>query len=301
MTPEMTPDAQLDAATLPDFRTLPDFLIIGAMKCGTTTLQAQLALQPGVFMTTPKEPNFFSDDEVYARGLSWYRGLFDAAPPGALKGEASTHYTKLPTHPHTMERLRPTLRPDLKLIYMIRNPVERAVSQFIHEWTMGQMAGTAEEAFRDHPELEAYGHYPMQLAPWIEAYGREAVLVTSLEAMTADPQGVLTKVARHLGLAGATWAPEKARENVSAERSKRLPLQGLLVDNAVATALRRTLVPKSWRERIRKGRQMTDRPDLTPWLKNDLEERFAPDLALLETLFPGNPDIAAADPFVTRS
>ena len=56
----------------PDF--LPDFLIVGAMKCGTSTLQAQLALQDGIFMTTPKEPNFFSDDAVFAPVLAALRG-----------------------------------------------------------------------------------------------------------------------------------------------------------------------------------------------------------------------------------
>ena len=76
---------------------LPDFLIIGAMKCGTSTLQAQLARQPGVFMSTPKEPNYFSDDEVHAQGQARYEGLFSGAAEGDLTGEASTHYTKLPT------------------------------------------------------------------------------------------------------------------------------------------------------------------------------------------------------------
>ena len=84
---------------------LPDFLIIGAMKSGTSTLQAQLAVQPGLFMTTPKEPNFFSDDDIYAKGIDWYRSLFDAAAAGDLKGEASTHYTKLPDYPDTVTRL----------------------------------------------------------------------------------------------------------------------------------------------------------------------------------------------------
>ena len=66
---------------------LPDFLIIGAMKCGTSTLQAQLAAQPGIFMTTPKEPNFFSDDAIYANGLGWYEDLFAGAGPDDRKGE----------------------------------------------------------------------------------------------------------------------------------------------------------------------------------------------------------------------
>ncbi|MGR3434230.1 MAG: sulfotransferase, partial [Shimia sp.] len=70
----------------------PDFLIIGAMKCGTTTLAAQLGRQDGVFVCDPKEPFYFSDDAVHARGPDWYRGLFAAAAPGDLKGEGSTRY-----------------------------------------------------------------------------------------------------------------------------------------------------------------------------------------------------------------
>lgn len=128
----------------------PDFLIIGAMKCGTSTLQAQLARQPGVFMTTPKEPNFFSDDAIYAKGPDWYAGLFADAAPGDLTGEASTHYTKLPTHPEALPRLTAALDAP-KLIYMIRDPVTRTVSHFIHEWSMGVMQGDMGAALDDIP------------------------------------------------------------------------------------------------------------------------------------------------------
>lgn len=93
----------------------PDFLIIGAMKSATSTLHEQLARQPGVFMSTPKEPNFFSDDPIYARGFEWYRGLFAGGAEALLRGESSTHYTKLPTHPHAVERIARHL-PQVKLI-----------------------------------------------------------------------------------------------------------------------------------------------------------------------------------------
>ncbi|MEM1409443.1 MAG: sulfotransferase, partial [Pseudomonadota bacterium] len=82
----------------------PDFCIIGAMKCGTTTLAYQLGAQEGVFITDPKEPNFFSDDDQYAKGIDWYTSLFSTAPRGAFLGEASTHYTKFPTYPVAAER-----------------------------------------------------------------------------------------------------------------------------------------------------------------------------------------------------
>ena len=60
---------------------LPDYIIIGAMKCGTSTLAAQLGMQDGMFMTTPKEPNFFSDDPIFDNGMDWYRALFTDAKP----------------------------------------------------------------------------------------------------------------------------------------------------------------------------------------------------------------------------
>src|SRR5690349_17383952 len=115
----------------------PDFVIIGAMKCATTTLHEQLARQPGIFMSRPKEPNFFSDDEVYARGLDWYRSLFDGAGDSALCGESSTHYTKLPSYPETVGRMARAL-PRPRLIYVMGHPVDRLISHFVHEVTNGR-------------------------------------------------------------------------------------------------------------------------------------------------------------------
>lgn len=277
---------------------LPDFLIIGAMKCGTSTLQAQLAAQPGIFMTTPKEPNFFSDDAVYARGLGWYERLFENAAPGDLKGEASTHYTKLPTHPESLARLAAVV-PTPKLVYLIRNPISRAVSHYIHEWSQGVMSGDIEAAFERHSELVDYGRYGMQIAPWVAAFGSGNVFLSSLEAMNRNPQALLDRVGRFLGHPGPLlWQVEQARMNVSAERVRRLPLQGLLVDNPVATSLRRALVPKAIRDRIRQGRQMAARPELTPALTWRLEAVFAEDHARLAALFPDHPDIAPSYPFL---
>ena len=84
----------------------PDYMIIGAMKCGTTSLAAQLGTQDGLFMTDPKEPYYFSDDPVFAQGPDWYAGLFADAAPGDLTGEATTHYTKRPDYPDTIARIQ---------------------------------------------------------------------------------------------------------------------------------------------------------------------------------------------------
>ena len=84
----------------------PNFFVIGAMKCATSSLHKQLALQSGIFMTDLKEPNILSDDAKYKRGLEWYRSLFTPEETDFLYGESSTHYTKLPTYPKTVERIK---------------------------------------------------------------------------------------------------------------------------------------------------------------------------------------------------
>lgn len=276
---------------------LPDFIIVGAMKCGTTTLQTQLAAQPGVFMSTPKEPNYFSDDDVFALGADWYRGLFDAAPQEALKGEASTHYTKLPTYPQTVSRMTAQL-PDLKLIYMIRNPVARAVSHYIHAWSMREVGDDAAAAFRDHSMFVDYGRYAMQIAPFIEAYGRENVHLTCLEAFKADPAAEFAQIAAFLNLPeGTVWREEVEAQNVSGERFRRLPFQSILVDNPIARGLRHLLVPPALREKIRKARQMDDRPEIPEDLKGLMQEQFLQDRAQLADLFPDHPALDLCYPF----
>ncbi|MEL6169580.1 MAG: sulfotransferase [Pseudomonadota bacterium] len=276
----------------------PDFLIVGAMKCGTSTLAAQLAAQTGVFMTTPKEPNYFSDDDIYAKGPEWYASLFAPASPGDLKGEASTHYTKMPTYPETLDRLAAVL-PSPKIIYVIRNPVARAVSHYIHEWTQGVMSGDIDDQFARHPELVDYGRYAMQIRPFLDRFGSENVLLLTQETMRSDPQGLLSEVADFLGRPGEfTWRDDLGDQNVSAAREKKLPLHSILVANPVATALRRTLVPQGLRDWVKERRRMTDRPELTETLREMLETNFTDDFAELRALFPVRQDLTLTYPFV---
>jgi len=277
---------------------LPDFLIIGAMKCGTSTLAAQLAAQPGVFMTEPKEPNFFSDDAVFARGRGWYEGLFADAAPGALKGEASTHYTKLPTHPDALARMAGMLAAP-RLVYMIRDPLDRLVSHYIHAWSEGTIRTGLSDALEARPELVDYGRYAMQIAPYVDHYGAEAVCLTSLERLTADPGGELARIGAFLGLpAPAVWQAEEARHNVSAERVRRFPGYALAVDNPVATALRRALVPKGLRSAVRARLTMRARPALTAEETARLRPVFAGDRAALARLLPEGPDLSASYPWL---
>src|SRR6056297_1606587 len=276
----------------------PDYIVLGAMKCGTSTLAVQLGAQDGVFMTEPKEPCYFSDDDVFARGPGWYAGLFARAAPGDLKGEASTHYTKRPELPNTVERMTAAL-PEVRLVYMIRDPMARIVSHYVHEWSQGVLSRPLEVELDTHAPLVDYGLYGWQIAPYVEAYGREAILLTSLERMKADPAGELARVAAHVGHDGeVAWAKDQEVKNVSGKRSRKLPMNRLLVDHPMATMLRRSLVPKPIRTWVRKARQMKDRPEIPAPRVLDLEERFAADREILAQYFPGDPSLDLAYPFL---
>lgn len=259
----------------------PDFIIIGAMKCATSSIHTQLAQQPGIFMSTPKEPNFFSDDNEYARGIAWYEALFADAKPGDLCGESSTHYTKLPHYPDCLARMKAYL-PAVKLIYVMRHPVDRLVSHYIHQWSQNEMTCDIDQAVDSSDELIAYSSYAKQLQPYIDAYGKASILPVFFEAVKARPAQELQRIASFIGYDGTvTWVDELAQQNASNERIKRFPGYELLVDSPVMTQMRRLLIPKFIRERIKKNLTMQNRPVLSTDTIERLTEHFDSDLAIV--------------------
>jgi len=261
---------------------LPDFAIIGAMKCGTSTLHEQLALRSGFFMSRPKEPNFFSDDSEFARGVEWYAGLFAGASERQLCGESSTHYTKLPTHPHAAARMH-TLLPKARLVYVMRDPVERVVSQYLHEWSTREVEGSLEEVVERHERFVAYSCYARQLAPYLERFGAGSILPVFFERLVAHPEEELARVCRFLGDPSdepVTWREERARQNVSSERLRTSPLRDALLRVPPVRWLKDQL-PRSLRERAKQLWRYEGRPELSAELRRRIEARIDPDLARL--------------------
>src|SRR5262245_56221545 len=107
--------------------TKPNFLVIGAMKCATTSICDILSQHHQIFVTDPKEPDFFSDEKAYARGWSWYEALFRGSENRVAIGEGSTNYTKSKLHPQAAERIAHHL-PDARLMYIARHPLKRIES-----------------------------------------------------------------------------------------------------------------------------------------------------------------------------
>lgn len=262
----------------------PDFMIIGAMKSATSTLHEQLAMQKGVYMSTPKEPNFFSNDEIYTRGLSWYKNLFTEAADSDLCGESSTHYTKLPTYPKTIARIQENLS-GTKFIYVIRHPIDRLISHYIHEWSQNVIRCDINSAIDRHPELIEYGLYHKQIAPFIKSFGRDAVLIIYFQQIIQNPQQALEQVCQHIGYKDKpSWVVKQKPQNVSSERIRRFPFYHVLVESKLATALRQNFLPRKVRDTIKAKFSMSDRPTLNDSNFTQLEKVFDKDLEYFSSL-----------------
>jgi hypothetical protein len=260
---------------------MPDFIVIGAMKCATSTLHEQLARQRGVFMSTPKEPNFFSDDEVFAQGKTWYQSLFAGAPADAICGESSTHYTKLPTHPSTVERLAKAA-PGVKLIYVMRHPIDRLVSHYVHAWSKGEVSCSIDEAVERMPALVDYGRYAMQIAAYVERFGWANVMPVFFGRLHGSPQEELERIAAFIGLRGAVhWDEAIEGQNRSSERMRESRVRDFVLGLPGSRAIRRAVMPQGVRDRIKGAWRMKSRPELSVDVRRRLEATFDEDLGRL--------------------
>jgi sulfotransferase family protein len=201
------------------WRPLPGFLVIGAQKAGTTALYAYLRWHPGITGPSWKEVSFF--DRHWWRGEAWYRGQFPVRAGGRLVGEASPSYL---FHPLAPERAR-SLVPGAKLIALVRNPVDRAYSQYQHEVALGREPLTFEDALaaeeeRTRGEAErlaadprafsrawwdytyaARGRYAEQLERWLTVFPREQLLVVATEELGERPAETYASILAFLGAA----------------------------------------------------------------------------------------------------
>ena len=198
-------------------RPLPDFLVIGAQKAGTTALYAYLRWHPGITGPSWKEVSFF--DRHWWRGEPWYRGQFPLRSSGRLVGEASPSYL---FHPLAPERAFAVV-PDARLVALIRDPVDRAYSQYQHEVALGRERLSFEDALaaeedRTKGEVErlladprafsrpwwdhtyvARGLYAEQLERWLAVFPREQLLVVTTDELGERPAETYASIVAFLG------------------------------------------------------------------------------------------------------
>lgn len=211
---------------------VPDFLVIGAMKCGTTSLYRWLGEHRRVRPTNPKEIHFFDNEPVYAElGQDWYLAHFPSGDGGRnwITGEATPSYLFVPNVP---ERVA-ALAPDTKLIVLLRDPVDRARSHWSHQRSRGRETADVQAAMLralrtddrrndSNPvriRKDSYlrrGLYADQLERWWKHFDRERTLVMRSDDLFGDPAGALGRVCGFLGIQPYDRLPTFEAYNVGA-------------------------------------------------------------------------------------
>ncbi|MFC7534382.1 sulfotransferase domain-containing protein [Actinoplanes sp. GCM10030250] len=289
---------------------LPDFLIAGVPKAGTTALHAALAGHPQLFLPAVKEPKFFltggppptaggpGDVQTYQEHV-WrredYEALFEPAPPGTLRGEATPFYLyDLPAH----DRIR-ALVPDVKMIILLRDPVDRAHSNWTHLWVAGLeeeaeflAACEAEErrkaeGWADFWHYVSLGLYGAQLEHLYQRFARDQVLLLRYRDLKDAPAETLDRVCSFLGVRTGVLT-SIPRENVNRhfveDNAVNRVLRGML--RAGGTIGHRFPVPLRLAARgpllTLLHRKEGNRPVTTPAERAALLPYFADDIALLQ-------------------
>lgn len=178
-----------------------DFLIIiGAMKSGTTTLFSLLSQHPEVACSREKEPGFFAVDGTYARGMSWYRSLWEwDEGKHQVALEASTGYTKFPFEPHVPERMVAQDGCRFRFIYIMRQPFERIESHVRHGlfngWNESLDAGLRSDGY-----IMEVSRYAKQIDEYLAHFSSEGMLLLTLEALRKDTPNTLRSICAFAGL-----------------------------------------------------------------------------------------------------
>ena len=270
--------------------TMPNFLIIGAMKAGTTALYSYLDQHPEVYMSPVKEPNFFAFEgekmnfrapqdqrginRTSVTDIAAYRALFHGVTNEKAIGEASHWYLYSPKAPG---RIRHHV-PEAKLIVVLRDPVERAYSQYLHFIRDGQepltdFAGALQEEetrIRNNWAFGRYasrGFYHAQLKRYFDAFDRSQIKIYLYEDFSADPTGVLRDTFLFLGVDEAFVPEMSVRPNVSGVPNSRA-LHALLTRPGRLKAILKPYLPPKL---LRFASDLRDRNLAKPQLA--LEER----------------------------
>lgn len=292
---------------------MPDFLIIGAYKSGTTSMVQYLGQHPDIFMPWLQEPNYFAyppsgdlskrrpevdRNTIYRRhrtpARSQYEALFIDAPAGALVGECSPEYMRSPL---ACGRIANEL-PAAKLLAILRNPVDRAFSDFQAFVRDSVEQSTFAEAIRRHPRSDpgyhyvSTGFYGKQLEPYFDTFPADHIKVVLTEDLKADGQGVLREVCEWLGVSHDGWTPDMTEQRNVSGRPGNAAV-------ALAYRLRRTMRP--WvKPLVTKGMQRRAdallaaglrRETMEPQVRRELTEVYRDDIALLQSLI--NRDLSA--------
>jgi hypothetical protein len=224
--------------------TLPNLIIVGAQKCGTSGLHYYLGLHPEVSMSSPKELNFFIAERNWGRGLQWYSRHFD--PAARCRGESSPNYTAFPQHMGVPERMAEVV-PDAKLIYIVRDPLERIAAHYVHNFAKRREKGDLRATLL-HPNTTnvARSKYFTQLQRFLPYYDRDQILVIENCDLRDDRSATLRKIFEFAGVDAGFEHPKFEQLRHSTSRKKRATKMGMRVQKLSRTRFGRRLPRRAW-------------------------------------------------------
>ena len=271
---------------------LPNLIIIGGLKCGTTSLHHYLNLHPEIAMSRPKELNFFVSELNWPLGRDWYAGHFD--PSARIRGESSPHYTNRPSFNGVPGRMRELLGSDVRLVYVVRDPIDRMLSHYLHNVGGGYEDRSLGDALSD-PESSyvARSRYFFQVDPYLEEFGAERVHIVGREELKADRPGTMRRTFGFLGVDPNFTSEQFEREWETgvAKTGSRFRLMDRAVRLPGLRAIDRNFdrLPESLRwlaERVvhDPDRGEVAKPEVPDSLRRHLVELFRDDTAELERL-----------------
>jgi hypothetical protein len=232
-----------------------DFLVVGAMKAGTTTLYRDLLAHPDIAMPEQKEPETLTRFESLDDIRDDYAKLFARAREGAIRGEVSTAYTKRPVNEGVAEKAFALTQGNLRVVYIRRNPADRIVSHYKHETQHGRIDMPISRALREVPDLINFTRYDWQIAPWKACFGARRVLEIDLEDYAVDRGGIARQVVAHIGADPSRLPPPN--EKMIANRGDEMKrMDNPVVDKFVRSTLYqrsiKPILPRHWREATRR-------------------------------------------------
>ena len=178
----------------------PNLFIVGAMKSGTTSLHNYLNTHPQIFMSAVKEPDYFSSSRNFMLTEKEYLNLFQGASDELYIGESSTSYSRMPFRKNVAQKIY-NHSPKAKIIYLIRDPLERIISQYKH-MVRGNYEVTSliDMITNQYDSSLNSSYYAYQIKPYIKLFGLESVYVDTLEALTNSPEFFFKSLFSWLGV-----------------------------------------------------------------------------------------------------
>ena len=201
---------------------LPGFIVIGAMKSGTSSLRDYLRGHPEVYIPPDEELHYFAEAINWKQGVDWYRARFADAGDAIAVGEKSPTYTMHPEHPGVPERIHDLL-PDVRLIYVVRHPIQRIKSHYVHQFGRGHEANPIRRAVREDPRYLDTTRYAMQLQRYLDHFPREQILIVTSEGLKFDRRATVQRVYDFLGVDSSHLPDVLATEFYQTARRRTYP------------------------------------------------------------------------------